>query len=326
MNITQDDIDALRNQWEKVEDECEGYFSRVWSAISKGSETDNAKYQLVPPKLISNSDLTDFAPQISNRLAKLLLKTIEMSKSSPLVTEADQADLRVALKQMLASLKFRSYEHWDTHILNDEERVLGVEPAGQREENCSFKNAHVGFREATEIVKHVLGLIFPSDTPVATALARSETPGIKKLRRNTAFIMMWISKEHPELDDVKNCIKTVCKRFGIDAVRSDEIEHSGVITERILDEIATSEFLIADLTGERPSVYYEVGYAHAMGQRPILYRKAGTKLHFDLAVHNCPEYTNLADLSQKLESRLSILTNKQTATSAEAKTSTVAAE
>jgi hypothetical protein len=326
MNVTQADIDAVRDEWEKLENECESYFTRVWGAISKASETDPyVKHQYVSPELISDNDQEDFVPRISTRLAKLLVKVVETSKSSPLVTDLDHGDLRVALKQMLAALKFRRYEHWGTHVLNDEDRVLGVESAGQKERSCSFADAHKSFREAAEQLTHILGLIFPSDTPVATALARSETPGIRKTRLNTAFIMMWISKEHPELDDVKNCIKIVCKRFGIDAVRSDEIEHSGIITERILDEIATSEFLIADLTGERPSVYYEVGYAHAMGQRPILYRKAGTKLHFDLAVHNCPEYTNLADLSQKLESRLSILTNKQ-ATSPEPKVSAVSAE
>ena len=130
-------------------------------------------------------------------------------------------------------------------------------------------------------------------------------------RPNTAFIMMWMDKSNPELTDVANAIKDVCGEFDIEAVRADDIEHADRITDVILQHIRDSEFLIADLTGERPNVYYEIGYAHALDKRPILYCKEGTRLHFDLSVHNVPAYSNLTELKKLLRIRFEAILSRK---------------
>ncbi len=154
----------------------------------------------------------------------------------------------------------------------------------------------VGFEKALLIVQSVPSNISSMKMNVSQNSKKSVNP-------NTAFILMAMNPDNPELVDINNMIKDVCSTFNISAQRADDIEHQDKITDVILKNIESSEFLIADLSGERPNVYYEVGFAHACGKRPILFRKAGTKLHFDLSVHNVPEYKNLTELKKLLSKR-----------------------
>lgn len=131
------------------------------------------------------------------------------------------------------------------------------------------------------------------------------------IRPNTAFVLVAIDPSKPENEDVYKSIKEICLNYSIEARRADEIEHQDRITDVILNEISTCHYLIADFTYERPNVYYEIGYAHALQKNPILYRRKGTKLHFDLSVHNVPEYRNITHLKEILTKRLSVILGRE---------------
>ena len=88
------------------------------------------------------------------------------------------------------------------------------------------------------------------------------------------------------MDDVYSAIKDECIKLNLRPVRVDENVGSGFIIQEIKDLIEQAEFIIFDLTKERPNVYYELGYAHGVGNEAhdvLLLAKEGAKLHFDIA-------------------------------------------
>jgi hypothetical protein len=265
-------------------------------------ETDRMTYAL-PAEI-------DQARSLRTKLADFGTRLMQAVRSSALLEQTDEVVLRRNLRKMSSALVLRKYVYHESYVINDEDRFCGIQPADQSEEFIDVIPALAIFNENASEIYSTMELIAPTPENLAGAIVSSQEPGLLKVRPNTAFIMMQINEGISKLEDINNTIKRGFREFGINAVRADEIQHSGQITQRILNEISTSQFLIADLTGERPSVYYEVGYAHAIGKNPILFKEKGSPLHFDLLVHNVPEYKNVTQLEELLRERLRAMTGR----------------
>ena len=97
------------------------------------------------------------------------------------------------------------------------------------------------------------------------------------------FVVMSFNEKN---NDIYSAIKDECKKIRLRTVRVDEVAGSGLILRSIINYIVKAEFIIVDLTDEKPNVYYELGYAHGVGNEDydiLLIAKEGTKLHFDIA-------------------------------------------
>jgi len=117
------------------------------------------------------------------------------------------------------------------------------------------------------------------------------------------FVIMSFDKH---LIDTYNAIKQAVTKIAPEFLceRIDNIQDDFRITDKILECIQRSTLVIADLTGERPNVYYELGFARGIGKKVIHLARNGTFLHFDVKDFNTIFYENIRDLEEKLAIRL----------------------
>lgn len=117
------------------------------------------------------------------------------------------------------------------------------------------------------------------------------------------FVVMQFTSPYNEL--YEEVIKEVCdKKFHLDVHRADETYGPGFILADIIKDINESSLVIAEITSRNPNVFYEVGYAHALGKPTILIAEKGADLPFDISPFRTLLYENTIPGKKKIEEGL----------------------
>jgi hypothetical protein len=117
------------------------------------------------------------------------------------------------------------------------------------------------------------------------------------------FVLMPFSESFSDIYELG--IKEACNDAGAYCERVDEQIFQERILDRIYNQIAKADIIIADMTGKNPNVFYEVGYAHALGKNTILLTQHSEDIPFDFKHFPHIIYNNkIKQLKEELNKRI----------------------
>lgn len=112
-----------------------------------------------------------------------------------------------------------------------------------------------------------------------------------------------ITAFHPDLEPIFEGIAAAAESTGLVAKRVKDVQGDYRITDKIISMIKSARLVVADLTLERPNVYFELGYARGLGKPVVTIAKQGTNVHFDVKGWIYIEYSDSRVLEKKLKTR-----------------------
>lgn len=117
------------------------------------------------------------------------------------------------------------------------------------------------------------------------------------------FVLMPFSSAFDDAYDV--AIRPACEASGAYAERVDKQIFAGSIMDRVYNQISKADIVVADMSERNPNVFYEVGYAHAIGKTTILLTKSEADIPFDLRQYPHVVYgSSLSLLKAELQRRV----------------------
>ena len=102
----------------------------------------------------------------------------------------------------------------------------------------------------------------------------------------------------------KEVIGNVTKEFDLNPLRADDMFGPGIILQDIVKKIVESTIIIAEISSKNPNVFYELGYAHALGKPTILLAEKGDELPFDIQGYRVIFYENTIQGKKIVEDNL----------------------
>jgi len=146
-------------------------------------------------------------------------------------------------------------------------------------------------------------------TGVYTSITVNGLDHLEELQKSkpsadTAFVAMSFAEE---LEDIYHShIGPAIHDSGYTPVRIDLVPHNGDIISRVLTEIRLAKFVVADFTGHRNGVYFEAGFAKALGLEVVWMCREDEleKAHFDTSHFNHLTWKDDGMLRQRLKARI----------------------
>lgn len=98
--------------------------------------------------------------------------------------------------------------------------------------------------------------------------------------------------------------KPVCDDNAFQCWRVDEVAGPGSITKDIINGIIDADLIIADLTTKNANVFYELGIAHAIGNKTIMTAQSTKDIPFDIGNYRVLVYEQSITGAKRLYSHL----------------------
>lgn len=130
--------------------------------------------------------------------------------------------------------------------------------------------------------------------------------------RKQAFVAMPFQAG---LEPVFTAIRDLLSENNWKVFRADEMSYPRSITDAILHAIFASDLVIADVTGNNPNVFYELGWAHAVDRDVILLTQE-QRIPFDVNIQRAIMYSStneqeLAKVTRQLAQAVGISFDKR---------------